>query len=549
MPGTYLTKNSVGVCIPCHAPNVKYLRICLQSIEQQTVKPDFVAISISGVAYTPFFSSKSFPIYITTSNEAACAGTNRNRAASLIASLTDIITFFDADDIMHPRRIEFIHHHFMHENIDILLHSTQVHSIRVIQGKDLSELPWNGLTGRIYTDHFITGRDCVCGRVWFDAEKVLGDKEHPRHLGTCGHVTCRTPVWLKVKVPEKFGPYGGEDSEYVYRMYAEGYKLGFTPDILSWYIQSRDTVTMLPVPFAYSIPDEYVVSAVPEKVRDFSEVIPGTRSNYTYGPGEYEGYLQQYRESRFAHTKKKGGWDCLRHYEILASGCIPVVESLQDIPVYTMTTYPKEILSAAYADLLPWTGSEGQLTLYREYVEKLLEHCRKNCTTSASARRFLEMVPCKKPKILMILCHPGENYSREFLSIGLRRALGENFIDYPKNHVLYSGCDLSKKHGNGFGYGGLLDDIDVDRDTISDRIMGGEFDCIIYGKVGHDETAVGSYPNLPHIELVRQLYTRDRIFFLYGGDGCQSLSHRTYYTQHLLKHMEMATCAVRELEY
>jgi len=548
MPDIFLSDYTIGVCIPCHAPNVKYMKNCLRSLELQTVKPDFVAISISGVIHKHSFSGYSFPVYVTETSDPATAATNRNRAAALIAPLVDILSFFDADDIMHPRRLEMILRAFRQQPIEILLHSTLVSGLSEIQHRDVATLPWHELTGKVYTNNFIVGRDSVCGRVWFDAQTVLGDQQHARQLGTCGHVSCASSLWNKIPVPEASSPYGGEDSEYIYQMYTAGHPLGFTQDILSRYIQTRSSGIGAPVPFPYSIPDEYVVSAVPEKVRDFSEVVPGTRSNYTYGPGQYDAYLQQYRESRFAHTKKKGGWDCLRHYEILASGCIPVVESLEDIPADTMTTYPKKILSEAYSNLLPWTGSEEQIFLYNEYVERLLQHCRENCTTSSSARSLLSMIPSPQPKILMILCHPGENYSREFLSIGLRRLLGNRFIDYPKNEVLYKGCDTSTKHGNGFGYAGLLEDIDIDRSAIPERILGGEFDAIIYGKVGHDETALGCYPHLPHIEFVRQAYTKDRIFFLYGGDGCQSLRHNTYYTQHLVKHMELATCVVRELE-
>lgn len=34
-----------------------------------------------------------------------------------------------------------------------------------------------------------------------------------------------------------------------------------------------------------------------------------------------EEYYNDYKKSLFAITRKKGGWDCMRHYEILACGC------------------------------------------------------------------------------------------------------------------------------------------------------------------------------------------------------------------------------------
>ena len=60
------------------------------------------------------------------------------------------------------------------------------------------------------------------------------------------------------------------------------------------------------------------MSAIPEKDLDFAFLIPGRGETYIYQtePEYYENYQRAY----FALTCKKGGWDCMRHYEILASG-------------------------------------------------------------------------------------------------------------------------------------------------------------------------------------------------------------------------------------
>jgi len=298
------------------------------------------------------------------------------------------------------------------------------------------------------------------------------------------------------------------------------------------------------IPLPYAIPDEYIVTEVPPKTRLFSEIQPGNRSNYCFKSGEEAAYHEQYRASRFAYTERKGGWDCLRHYEILAAGCIPIFKDLESCPANTMVTFPKSLVLEACAELLPW--NPGKEALYDLYVQRLLAHCRNHCSVSAITRRFLDPFP-NASKVLMIRCHSGENYTRELLALGLRRKLGAAFVDYPKIDVLYKGCDLSQKHGNGFTYGGKLEEAGTDRYDIEARIRVREFDLIIYGKVGRDELGEGSLP-MAFWPTVTECYDRSQIAFLYGGDGCQNLQDLgNPYTQHLLRHASRAVCFVREL--
>lgn len=314
------------------------------------------------------------------------------------------------------------------------------------------------------------------------------------------------------------------------------------------------------IPFPYAIPDEYIVQHIRiEKTRIFSDLKPsfGGKATYTFGAGQQADYYKHYQESRFAHTKKKGGWDCLRHYEILMNGCIPVFENLAECPSKCLYFFPKDLVLRANKELLPWEETSERIALYNEYVENLLAHCRQHCTVSAMTRWFFSNMPhlfdAGQPKanlkILMINCASGENYTRELLSIGLRRALGSNFIEYPKNEALYKSCDLSKKYGNGYTYGGLLDDeLPIDRSNIQARILSHEFDCILFGRIGRDEESTGSYPNLPFCSDIYQVYKPHEIGFLYGGDGLQSMHEPSIsYTQHVLNHQFLGRCFIREL--
>lgn len=203
--------------------------------------------------------------------------------------------------------------------------------------------------------------------------------------------------------------------------------------------------------------------------RILSEVIPGFARKYSYKVGEEAAYYKQYQESRFAVTNKKGGWDCLRHYEILAAGCIPLFEGLEDCPDTCLMSFPKGLIIEANKRLWPWVETPETIALYDSYVEKLLAHCRAHCSTSALADQFLEL--SGRPRsVLMLCCNVATNYSRELLAIGLRKRLGAQFVEAPRLDFLYRGSDLTKAYGNGFTYGARLDAIDISRENLEARI-------------------------------------------------------------------------------
>ena len=302
----------------------------------------------------------------------------------------------------------------------------------------------------------------------------------------------------------------------------------------------------------YAIPDECIVSAVPEKTCVLSPLVPGDRSTYVYGAGQEQAYYEGYRCARFALSPRKGGWDCLRHYEVLAAGCVPLMEGLEHCPSATMVSFPKELVLEARA-LWPWQDTPDAQARYDATVRALLEHMRLHCSTSALAEMFLSYFPTLPvaPKVLMLNCDPGENYTRELLSVALRRRLGAFFVEVPRNDVLYKGADLSKAYGYGFTYGGRLDEEPLDRTHIAERLAEREWNLVIYGKTGRDDGWQGQLPNQPFLKEVMENYSSDEIVFLFGGDGCQSFVSSPWkelYTPVLLQHLQVGHCCVRELE-
>lgn len=133
----------------------------------------------------------------------------------------------------------------------------------------------------------------------------------------------------------------------------------------------------------FCIPKENIIKEIPKKEKDYATIIPGDKSTYIYT--EEKPYFEDYQKSYFGLTSKKGGWDCLRHYEILMNGCIPFFPGLEECPKQTMTRFPKKLV----LDAMEKIKKGDDLSFYEEYVTLLLNHVRKNLTTEEVAKSIL----------------------------------------------------------------------------------------------------------------------------------------------------------------
>lgn len=136
-------------------------------------------------------------------------------------------------------------------------------------------------------------------------------------------------------------------------------------------------------PLNFCIPKEHIVTKVPKKTQDYATIIPGDKSTYIYT--EEKPYFEDYQKSYFGVTAKKGGWDCLRHYEILMNGCIPFFPELEHCPETTMTRFPKKLVLEAMNEI----KKGNDLSFYEECVNLLLDWTRKNLTTEEVAKSIL----------------------------------------------------------------------------------------------------------------------------------------------------------------
>lgn len=140
--------------------------------------------------------------------------------------------------------------------------------------------------------------------------------------------------------------------------------------------QNTSHPQILPISFAIPLS----VFRVPGKKTDeFSKLIPGDRSTYIYNTEDE--YFAQYQRSKFGLTKTKAGHDCMRHYEIIAAGAIPYFKDLHRVPKRTMHNFPRDIVTRAM-------NGEN----YEKCLAELQEYARKNLTTEALGKYFLEKV-------------------------------------------------------------------------------------------------------------------------------------------------------------
>ena len=90
-------------------------------------------------------------------------------------------------------------------------------------------------------------------------------------------------------------------------------------------------------PISFSIPSSKFMKINNDKKYVLAPMDPRNKSSYIYN-NEID-YYNQYNNSFFGYTCKKAGWDCMRHYEIIAAGCLPFFDKFELCPKYTMTNW------------------------------------------------------------------------------------------------------------------------------------------------------------------------------------------------------------------
>jgi len=173
--------------------------------------------------------------------------------------------------------------------------------------------------------------------------------------------------------------------------------------------RTRDPAIM---PVSFAIPDEHIRPRAKRKSFDFSPLVPMGMSNlHNLQFDNQNDYYDHYADCFYALTWKKGGWDCLRHYEIMAAGAVPFFVDLERCPKRTMVTFPTAICRRGMAidGVQPpfvanglWQSGKidfGKFDkdLYMSIVDSLATYLRRHLTTVALAKHILNEMKTSRP--------------------------------------------------------------------------------------------------------------------------------------------------------
>ena len=267
----------------------------------------------------------------------------------------------------------------------------------------------------------------------------------------------------------------------------------------------------------FSIPASKVVDVIPKKTKLLSTIIPGDSKTYTFKTEE--AYYNEYRSSMFATTTKKSGWDCMRHYEIIANGCIPYFPNLEECPVNTMALMPKDLMLEGNAMYMKFSKSieltEGDLEEYNTLNLKLLNFLKEKLTTRAMAKYVLDRTEFTDVKSVLFISgnlHP--DYLRCLMLHGFKELFGAKCHDFPKVPHMYKGenIDYTRLYGMGMSYSNTLEqdlhDSSNDASVIQD-IKNKKYDIVVFGSY---------HRGVPLYNLVSETYKPNEIILLCGED-------------------------------
>ena len=138
-------------------------------------------------------------------------------------------------------------------------------------------------------------------------------------------------------------------------------------------------------PISFAFPTQKINAPLPKTQKD---AINDPRKPNSYIFNDETSYYEDYRKSKFAFTMRKAGWDCLRHYEIMGNGCIPLFDQMAACPRFIMTRFPKALLSKiAFFHKNDYKYLEQN---YDYFLSELTDHFMKYNTTDALVKYLMK---------------------------------------------------------------------------------------------------------------------------------------------------------------
>lgn len=94
---------------------------------------------------------------------------------------------------------------------------------------------------------------------------------------------------------------------------------------------------------------------------------------------------------------------------------------------------------------------------------------------------------------ILFFTTPEADYLQDSVLHGLRCLFGNDLVDYPKKNILYKDYSGNNIYGRGFTLYKILNDIEVDRKNILDKIKSRVFELIIFGSIHRQKELFYNY--------------------------------------------------------
>ena len=318
-------------------------------------------------------------------------------------------------------KILFIRSEGNHTHLNDFMSDLLLHGLRQLYGFEVIDYPgcWymysDEISNREYDINKIWGRGFTINNTLSNYNSIDRDdikkkiKEKYFDLVIYGSIR-RSDLFLDdvIKYNNKVVFIDGEDDNIIDDRYTKS-GLYFKRELL----ENKNNL----IPISFAIPKEKILKNINENPSDLlAPLVPGRLSTYIYD--DEKTYYNMYSNSIFAITNKKLGWDCLRHYEILMNGCIPLFFNIKDCHKLILKTLPKRKLSEIYSSFHNVLSFYSPFKIYKKKFLSLkkifsyLPNMFKNKSSSEFLRENSNILDIKNE----LLIYTQQNLTTEILA-------------------------------------------------------------------------------------------------------------------------------------